>query len=614
MLGGEMSMVWKGRLRLSVGLLYLLCWWRYTSATVAGGVVAAPGHQHLGRSRSSAAAAAASAAAFAVNTGATAAVKLRLGGTCSSSSSCSSGIIGRIPYFGASLLQQQHRRQQQRRNQGVLGRGCEGGSRGRGQCLMGVAGLTGYVNNNLKGAVAMEDLRKGDTLAIDGAGWMFRLLLGQRVDHGGDYDLFHKTIVREVTRIREAGLNLLVFMDGPNRKMKAATKERRRDEEGEKFANLYGYTLDGGGAFVGVGMPPDRSVGAFPLPMLAQRQFYASLRTAGVKIVECPGEADQELAKASAEDETGRTFAVGSDSDFFVFERCRYIHFDDLKLPDNNVDGTVDAKERVAQARVWTRERLAELCGISEQQVVEWAILMGNDYTRELSLPAIGFGNHKHRRPGKTLEYVRMIGPNVKIEQSETVFVRRRHSSSNRGHDNEEEEEYDEEEEEEYDEEEENDESSEDGDDDADKEEEEGGEEKEDGSSHISSTVASSSVFDEMEREEEEEEEEEREGEEDRTEAARGSVANSPPPAANTPTSGKSGKTKRSRRISEKSARAMEFSRALYALEPLDRFPDDVAVKEDDDEVLVAQEEEEEEEAKSPSALLLTVPVATATS
>lgn len=44
---------------------------------------------------------------------------------------------------------------------------------------------------------------KGDTLAIDGSGWMFQLLQGQRVDHGGDYDLLHKTVVREVARLRQ---------------------------------------------------------------------------------------------------------------------------------------------------------------------------------------------------------------------------------------------------------------------------------------------------------------------------------------------------------------------------------------------------------------------------
>lgn len=47
-------------------------------------------------------------------------------------------------------------------------------------------------------------LRQGDTLVIDGSGWMFQLLQGQRVDHGGDYDLLHATIVREVGRLREA--------------------------------------------------------------------------------------------------------------------------------------------------------------------------------------------------------------------------------------------------------------------------------------------------------------------------------------------------------------------------------------------------------------------------
>lgn len=165
LLGGEMSIAWKKGLRSSVGLLHLFCWWRHASAAVAGGVVAAQAHQHLGRSRSSAAPAA--TAAFAGNAGSTAAVKLRLGGTCSSGSGSSTTTIGSIwrkPYFGASLQQQQQQHQcgQQRANQKVLGRGRHGGdgSRGRGQCLMGVAGLTSYVNNNLKGAVAMEDLRK----------------------------------------------------------------------------------------------------------------------------------------------------------------------------------------------------------------------------------------------------------------------------------------------------------------------------------------------------------------------------------------------------------------------------------------------------------------------
>lgn len=56
---------------------------------------------------------------------------------------------------------------------------------------------------------ALTLLNQGDTLAIDGSGWMFQLLLGQRVDHGGDYDLFHRTIVREVARLRKVSTRCL---------------------------------------------------------------------------------------------------------------------------------------------------------------------------------------------------------------------------------------------------------------------------------------------------------------------------------------------------------------------------------------------------------------------
>lgn len=78
----------------------------------------------------------------------------------------------------------------------------------------------------------------------------------------------------------------MVFKDGRSRKMKAVTRELRRENVAESFARLYGYTLDGGGAFVGAGVGPDRSVNSFPVPKMADAQFYASLRSLGVKVVE----------------------------------------------------------------------------------------------------------------------------------------------------------------------------------------------------------------------------------------------------------------------------------------------------------------------------------------
>ena len=53
------------------------------------------------------------------------------------------------------------------------------------------------------------------------------------------------------------------------------------------------------------------------------------------------------------------------------------------------------------EARVWTRARLAELCGITEEQVVEWALLMGNDYTEGLLLGEMGAARRANGRPEK---------------------------------------------------------------------------------------------------------------------------------------------------------------------------------------------------------------------
>lgn len=166
-----------------------------------------------------------------------------------------------------------------------------------------------------------------------------------------------------------------------------------------------------------------------------------------------------------------------------------------------------------------------------------------------------------------------MIGPNVRIDESERASVRGRHSSSNRDRDSEDDdEELDEEEEEE-------------------EEDEDGGE-----NLSVSSTIIASSFAAETEPalgvedgrgakdlagkdEDKEKGEGEEEGGQDGSNITRGGAANAPSSGTTMPTAGKSQKTGRSRQISEERAKAMEFSRALYALEPLDRFPDDEEVR-----------------------------------
>lgn len=55
----------------------------------------------------------------------------------------------------------------------------------------------------------------------------------------------------------------------------------------------------------------------------------------------CSGEADQHIALESASDKTGRTFTFGGDTDYHLFQGCRYILFNALKVGVWSILGSV---------------------------------------------------------------------------------------------------------------------------------------------------------------------------------------------------------------------------------------------------------------------------------
>ena len=57
---------------------------------------------------------------------------------------------------------------------------------------------------------------------------------------------------------------------------------------------------------------------------------------------------------------------------------CPYIEFESLKLSGNG------SKYGPISATVWRREKLSASLGMTEDQLVEWTILIGNDYTKSL--------------------------------------------------------------------------------------------------------------------------------------------------------------------------------------------------------------------------------------
>lgn len=78
---------------------------------------------------------------------------------------------------------------------------------------------------------------QGDTLAVDGAGWIAKLMEGERVDHGGDYDSLHETTLREVARLLDLGLRLRVFKSGANVWMRRVREALRTEPLERVFAD-----------------------------------------------------------------------------------------------------------------------------------------------------------------------------------------------------------------------------------------------------------------------------------------------------------------------------------------------------------------------------------------
>ncbi len=155
---------------------------------------------------------------------------------------------------------------------------------------------------------------------------------------------------------------------------------------------------------------PDLFFNEFPSSKLALDQVLYSIKTFEIKlnelthnldlihdsttenygnltIIHCEEEADRSVALASAMDTSNRTFAVGNDSDFYLFGfaqnspmwimgnvRVQYVPLDYLlnhMLSEGSLKGFVITRQDIANA----------LQLPSEEYLIEAGILVGNDYT-----------------------------------------------------------------------------------------------------------------------------------------------------------------------------------------------------------------------------------------
>ena len=270
----------------------------------------------------------------------------------------------------------------------------------------------------------IERLPPGSTLAIDGNGlahylfdvaysrhWENLGLAAERQKSGTDCSCPQELtkemigqclpqsvplqILDQVTRefvhaLTSSSMTLVFYWDGNIRRFKAATAKERRAARAEKWSHLRQYCEFGSLPF---SKPCCRRSfqNSFPPSVLAVELVKSTLRSiCHIHHIQCAGEADAEVARASSESST--TYCVGMDSDFWLFRDTKYVPFSSIHASNNLVTATV-----------MTRDDVATLLHLpSSESVVELGILLGNDYvTKGEKL------SHSFRNAQQAIEFLR---------------------------------------------------------------------------------------------------------------------------------------------------------------------------------------------------------------
>ncbi|XP_070778465.1 single-strand DNA endonuclease ASTE1 [Enoplosus armatus] len=224
---------------------------------------------------------------------------------------------------------------------------------------MGVRGLTTLVeeNRNLLQDVKFRDSR----LVIDGCSLYFRLYFSNGLDqqHGGDYDAFACLLTQFLSALAACNIQPYVVLDGgidPSDK-KFPTLRQRLQSKIREADNL----------------STGRSGSV--LPILTRDVFIQVLMQRGVPLVQCPAEADWEIACLAHQ---WNCPVLSNDSDFYVFDLpggylpLRFFQW-------TNLNGK--ASHRYISALRYTTNVLCRwFGGLNKELLPLCAVLTGNDY------------------------------------------------------------------------------------------------------------------------------------------------------------------------------------------------------------------------------------------
>ena len=184
-------------------------------------------------------------------------------------------------------------------------------------------------------------------------------------------DLVRQVTQEFVTTLVQLDMTLTCYWDGPalGRGFKLKTLQKRANNEGMEWASLQTFCRHGT-----VPMKPSDTICQclwhFPFARHFLHTVKHTLRSCSVEMIQCDGEADPELARAARGNPD--IFVLGQDSDFLFYEGIQYVPLGGIYLSTGS--------NACVQVVCLTRRHIATALGLEDEDMVELAILLGNDY------------------------------------------------------------------------------------------------------------------------------------------------------------------------------------------------------------------------------------------
>ncbi|KAK3817239.1 MAG: PIN domain-like protein, partial [Benniella sp.] len=222
---------------------------------------------------------------------------------------------------------------------------------------------------------------------IDGNAYIHHLYCGQfEWIWGGQYSSFTILLTEHVRALQDCGFQLQILFDGPLPLQKLQTRQTRDTEKIQRMTRVVGdlehYRV--------MGQDPlshkagGRGSSYFLIPPLVMEVALQTLRSLGVDLMVCDGEADGLVAQLalvrSMDENVVEAYAVSKDSDYFIYNtgsspKGGYIPFDSLLVSTDS-----HSKMTTITATVYSQSTIAQHLGIKSQFLPLFASLAGNDY------------------------------------------------------------------------------------------------------------------------------------------------------------------------------------------------------------------------------------------